>query len=264
MIVPSAFDPPVLLAVAAALFYGLAAALYSHASPHPPRLALLAAWLLHMLAIGAALAVDGARFGFGPALSVTSWLVITVYGIEYHILPRLQPHWPLALIAAAAAVIGAVFPGQLLTASAGPLLAIHLALAIACYGLFAMAVVHGWLMLRAEKQMRNASAAALESLPLLSLERLTFRFALAGFVLLTATLIAGLFFGEELYGRAWAWSHKEVFSVLAWLTFAGLLLARWRQGLRGRKAVRILNIGAVLLLLAYVGSRFVVEVVLRS
>ncbi|MDH5858501.1 cytochrome C assembly family protein [Lampropedia aestuarii] len=264
MIVPSAFDPPMLLAIAAALLYGVAAFLHTHPSPHPPRLALLLAWLLHMSAIVSALVVEGARFGFGPALSVTTWLMISVYGIEYHILPRLQPHWPLALIAAAAAVIGAVYPGQPLATNAGPLLAIHLALAIACYGLFAMAVLHGWLMQRAEKQMRNASALQVDGLPLLSLERLTFRFAAAGFVLLTATLVAGLFFGEELYGRAWTWSHKEVFSVLAWLTFTGLLLARWQQGLRGRKAVRILNIGAIFLLLAYVGSRFVMEVVLRT
>lgn len=252
-----------LLAIAAALLYGLAAFLHAHPSPHPPRLALLLAWLLHMSAIVSTLVVEGARFGFGPALSVTSWLMISVYGIEYHILPRLQPHWPLALIAAVAAVVGAAFPGQPLGTHAGPLLAIHLALAIACYGLFAMAVVHGWLMHSAEKQMRDVSALHAQGLPLLSLERLTFRFATAGFVLLTATLVAGLFFGEELYGRAWTWSHKEVFSVLAWLTFAGLLWARWQKGFRGRKAVRILNAGAILLLLAYVGSRFVMEVVLQ-
>src|SRR3990167_6194866 len=99
-------------------------------------------------------------------------------------------------------------------------------------------------------------------MPLLTLERLTFRFVTAGFVLLTATLAAGMLFSEALYGRAWSWDHKDVFSVLSWLTFAALLLGRKRFGWRGRSAVRMLYAGAALLLLAYVGSRFALEVVL--
>ena len=100
-------------------------------------------------------------------------------------------------------------------------------------------------------------------MPLLTLERLTFRFVGAGFVLLTATLLAGLLFGEPLYGpEPGSWDHKTVFSVLSWLAFAVLLLGRARFGWRGRTAVRVLYTGSLLLLLAYVGSRFVLEVVL--
>ncbi len=102
-------------------------------------------------------------------------------------------------------------------------------------------------------------------MPLLTLERLTFRFVTAGFVLLSATLLAGLLFSEQLYGTAgrfWKWDHKTTFSVLAWLTFAILLIGRSRFGWRGRTARRVLYAGSALLLLAYVGSRFVLEVVL--
>ena len=87
-----------------------------------------------------------------------------------------------------------------------------------------------------------------------------------GFVLLTATLLAGFLFSEVLYGtsvRAWKWDHKTVFSVLAWVTFGVLLVGRARFGWRGRAATRVLYTGSVLLLLAYVGSRFVLEVVLH-
>ena len=85
----------------------------------------------------------------------------------------------------------------------------------------------------------------------------------AGFVLLTATLAAGWLFGEQLYGKAWVWNHKSVFSLLSWLTFAVLLIGRARFGWRGRSAVRVLYAGAALLLLAYAGSRFVMEVLLE-
>jgi len=99
-------------------------------------------------------------------------------------------------------------------------------------------------------------------MPLLMLERLTFRFVAAGFVLLSATLLAGLLFGESLYGRAWVWDHKTIFSLLAWMAFALLLVGRSRFGWRGRHAVHLIYAGAALLLLAYAGSRFVLEVVM--
>ena len=140
-------------------------------------------------------------------------------------------------------------------------LPLHLALGISAYGLLAAAVVHAALMTRAERRIRLAVDPH-SGMPLLTLERLTFRFVTAGFVLLTATLAAGMLFSEALYGRAWRWDHKAVFSVLSWLTFATLLLGRSRFGWRGRSAVRVLYAGAALLLLAYVGSRFALEVVL--
>jgi ABC-type uncharacterized transport system permease subunit len=71
-----------------------------------------------------------------------------------------------------------------------------------------------------------------------------------------------MLFSEALYGRAWRWDHKAVFSVLSWLTFAALLMGRcalWlARSQRGARAV----CGCGLLLLGYVGSRFVLEVVL--
>ena len=82
-------------------------------------------------------------------------------------------------------------------------------------------------------------------------------------MLLTATLAAGWLFGEQLYGKAWVWNHKSIFSLLSWLAFAVLLFGRKRFGWRGQSAVRVLYIGAIFLLLAYVGSRFVIEVLLE-
>ena len=126
--------------------------------------------------------------------------------------------------------------------------------------LIAAAVVHAWLMQRAEKAMRLGTTSE-TSMPLLTLERLTFRFVAAGFVLLSATLLVGGWF-SELINERWVWNHKTVFSVLAWLIMGVLLWGRWRLGWRGRVAVRILYLGAGFLLLGYAGSRFVLEVLL--
>jgi ABC-type uncharacterized transport system permease subunit len=261
MILSSASPASVVLTVGAAVAYAVPAGGHARLSEAAAKRALLLAWVLHGLALAWSLLGDQPRFGFAPAVSVTAWLVLTVYAVERQVFPQLQARWALAALGSLAVLLALAFPGTPLHVSASPWLPLHWALGIAAYGLFAAAVVHAWLMQRAEYTMRHASEPQ-AGLPLLTLERLTFRFATAGFILLSATLLAGVFFPEVLYGRAWRWDHKTVFSVLSWVAFALLLLGRARFGWRGRKAVRVIYVGSLLLLLAYVGSRFVMEVLL--
>ena len=97
---------------------------------------------------------------------------------------------------------------------------------------------------------------------LLSLEKLLFQLIGLGFLLLTATLVTGVFFSEQLFGRALRFEHKTVFTIASWLVFACLLGGRIVFGWRGRTALRWTFAGFLMLLLAYVGSRFVLEVIL--
>ncbi len=250
-----------MLALAAAAAYAVPAAGSRRISQAGARIALRLAWVLHALALAWGLLGEQPRFGFAPALSMTAWLVLTVYAVEQQLFPQMRARLALAALGTAAVLMAALFPGTPLHVNASPWLPLHLALGIASYGLFAASVVHAALMTRAEQHMRQGGGHD-SGLPLLTLERLTFRFVAAGFVLLTATLAAGWLFGEQLYGTAWVWNHKSVFSLLSWLTFAVLLIGRARFGWRGRIAVRMLYAGTLLLLLAYVGSRFVMEVML--
>lgn len=261
MILTSASPAALLLGVTAATAYAIPAAFASRLPERAAKAALTMAWALHGAMFALSMLQTSPRFGFAPALSVTAWLVLTVYAIERQLFPQLRTRWTLAALGSLTVVLALIFPGQPLHVSASGWLPLHLALGIAAYGLFAAAVVHAALMTRAEKRLRLAEDAN-SGLPLLTLERLTFRFVTAGFVLLSATLVAGMLFSEALYGRPWRWDHKAVFSLLSWFTFAALLLGRRRFGWRGRSAVRVLYAGAVLLLLAYVGSRFALEVVL--
>jgi ABC-type uncharacterized transport system permease subunit len=56
--------------------------------------------------------------------------------------------------------------------------------------------------------------------------------------------------------------HKTVFTIAAWAVFGGLLMGRMFFGWRGRTALRWTLIGFAMLMLAYVGSRFVRAVLL--
>ena len=98
--------------------------------------------------------------------------------------------------------------------------------------------------------------------PLLTMETLLFRIIWAGFIMLSLTLASGVVFSEELFGKAAQLNHKTVFGVMSWIVFGALLGGRHFYGWRGRIAVRWTLTGFLMLVLAYLGSKFVVEVLL--
>lgn len=230
--------------------------------------ALLGGFVLHGLLLvidigGFGQPMPGARLGFGPVLSMTVWLVIAVYTIESRMVPLPAVRKGLGVAGALAVLLAALFPGEL-RAYGSALAPLHFALGVGSYGLFGAAVLHAALLDAAERRLRSgrvgaaAPAGRKPGLPLLQLERLTFRFVGAGFVTLSATLVLGV-----LNTVQWHWgNHKAVFSILAWCVFAALLAGRRLRGWRGRRATRGVYAGALLLLLAYAGSRFVFEVLL--
>ncbi len=257
--------PPVhlILSVLAAIAYAWPALRTQHLNRGAAKAWVVVAWLLHGAVLAWSLWAEPARFGFAPALSVTTWLVAAVYGVESQFFPQLPTRWALSAVGAAAVLLAFVFPGSAMPATASVWLPVHLAFGVACYGLFGTAVVHAWFMSRAENHIRHAEDPH-SGLPLLTLERLTYRFVIGGFVLLSLTLALGFLYGDVLYGHghAWHWDHKTVFSVLAWITFAVLLVGRTGFGWRGKRALGVLYTGSAFLLLAYVGSRFVFEIIL--
>jgi ABC-type uncharacterized transport system permease subunit len=259
---------PVLAVPSAVALVGyVIAAVFSRRAGGWLRVAWFVAWVAHGLAIvadvaGVGGAVPGARFGFAPALSATLWLVLAVHAVESHLVPLPGVRRTLALIAALVVMLAWWFPGESRPHAGSPWAPLHWVLGIASYGLFGAAVLHAALLSNAERKMRlklpGAAAPAPLGLPLLRLEKLTFRFVEAGFGVLSATLLLGWWFAEP-----WRWDHKAVFSILGWLVFAGLLAGRHAFGWRGRRATGGVYAGAVLLMLGYVGSRFVLEVVLQ-
>ena len=220
------------------------------------------AWSAQFVALfidisGYGLPSPGARFGFAPALSMTIWLVLTVYLVESRFLPLQSVRRVLAWLAAAAVVLAWTFPGESRPLAASPWAPLHWVLGLASYGLFGVAVLHAALMNRAESRLRQ-KVASVGGLPLLQLERLTFQFVAAGVAVLSLAIFLGW-----LFTPSWRWDHKNLLAVLGWLVLTGLLVGRRIYGWRGRRATRWLYAGAALLLLSYAGSRFVLEVILQ-
>ena len=221
---------------------------------------------LHAVLIARAMfAPDGLHLGVGNAVSAILWLTVLVYWVG-NIFYRLDGLQSLVLpVAAVAVLLPAVLP------SVRPLpntelveFKIHLLIAMLAYSLFTIASLHVLLMALLERRLHGGNVPrALHGLPpLLAMETLLFRIIWAGFILLTATLVTGVLYSEELFGKAARFNHKTVFGVLSWIIFAALLGGRHIYGWRGRVAVRWTLAGFLMLVLAYVGSKFVLEVIL--
>jgi ABC-type uncharacterized transport system permease subunit len=142
-------------------------------------------------------------------------------------------------------------------------IATHAALAVLAFATLAIAAVVAIQLgvqdhaLRAHRLSRWFSGAP----PLVQVEQLLFQLIAAGFLLLTVALLTGVLFVNDLMGQHLA--HKTVLSAVAWAVFGVLLAGRMRYGWRGRRAVRLVLSGVALLVLAYFGSKFVLDVVLQ-
>jgi ABC-type uncharacterized transport system permease subunit len=211
------------------------------------------------------------RFGFAHALSATLWLTVLIVWAESYFSASRGLLLLVLPLAALASGLPLLFPGAVLGPNTvSPFFRLHLLLAILAYSLLTIAAMQALLMATMDRRLhgdvlgeRTPMARFLDRLPpLLAMETVLFRLITAGFVLLTLTLASGVFFSEQLFGRPLRFDHKTVFTIAAWVVFGGLLVGRMSFGWRGRTALRWTFIGFAMLMLAYVGSRFVLEVLL--
>lgn len=231
------------------------------------RILLLATLALHGAALNQGIFADGVmRFGFSVSLSMMLWLAIAAYWIEsfYTRMEGLQIlGFPLAAICT---LLPLVWPSPHLQANTDTLaFRAHFIMAMLAYSLFSLAAMHVLLMAAAERSLHKGRLLPLLSSlpPLLTMEALLFRLIYIAFFLLTLTVLSGVFFSETLFGKPWSFDHKTVFGFISWLIFAALLLGRHLRGWRGKLAMRWTLAGFIALLLAYVGSHFVIEVILH-
>ncbi len=216
-------------------------------------------------------AANGLRFGFAPALSGTFLVGVALLWLE-GLSARVEALRAVVLpVAALTCLLPLVFPGVEMPADdMRPLLLPHLFVGTLAYGVLMLSALHAALMTAAERSLHGRQftgfspfARWIERLPpLMVLERILFRFIAIGFVLLLLTALSGVLFSEQVFGRPFRFDHKTLFSLIALGMFGTLLFGRSRWGWRGRTALRLTVAGFVVLLLAYVGSRFVLEVVL--
>jgi ABC-type uncharacterized transport system permease subunit len=230
------------------------------------RVAIASALLIHAYGLYGALFTDaGMRFSFSFALSLMMWLAVLIYWLE-SFMARMEGMQPLVLpLAALCTALPVFFPNVHLVAHAGATgFKLHFLAAMLAYSLLTLSALHAIFMGFSEnalhKRQMKRSLASLP--PLLTMESLLFLMLLLGFILLTLTVGSGVLFSEALFGKPLTLDHKTLFAFASWGIFATLLVGRHAWGWRGKRALRWTLAGFSLLILAYVGSRFVAEVIL--
>lgn len=140
---------------------------------------------------------------------------------------------------------------------------LHVTVALIGFGALSIAAVLAILLALQERALRHRRFGLwLHALPPLTLtETLLFRLISAGFVMLTLTLLTGVLFVDNLFGQHLV--HKTVLSIVAWVVFGVLLYGRWRHGWRGARAVNLTLAGMAVLILAFFGTKAVLELVLH-
>ena len=203
------------------------------------------------------------RLGFGNSLSTILWLTALAYWLTSQGAPlaRLQS-WVSGLAAVSVLVMAFSTASHAIPDSQALALRTHLVVSFLAYGLLAVAALHAVLITLLKNPLQRGALMQDGAPPLLTLEAMLFRTIGVGFVLLTLAVFSGVFFSEELFGTPLQFSHKTVFAILSWLVFGGLLAGRHFRGWRGRTALVWTMTGFILLLLAYLGTQFVMEVLL--
>lgn len=207
----------------------------------------------------------GMRFSFSFALSLMLWLAVLIYWLE-SFRSRMDGLQPMVLpLAALCVLLTVAFPQVHVIAHADAWgFKLHFLTAMLAYSLFTLSALHAVFMGFVERKLHhrelNKQLASLP--PILTMETLLFRMIVIAFSLLTVALGSGLMFSEAIFGKAVLIDHKVLFAFASWGIFAALLVGRHAYGWRGRIALRWTLTGFLVLLLAYVGSRFVSEVLL--
>lgn len=206
----------------------------------------------------------GINLGFFNAGSLISWIIALILVLTAIRKPIENLGIVLLPLAAIAITLDSTFTSRHIVHATGRWqLDAHILISIIAYSLLTIAMVQAILLAIQEHHLRNRQPGGfIRSLPpLQTMESLLFQMIGIGFALLTIGLLIGLLFLQNIFAQHLV--HKTVLSLIAWVVFAVLLWGRWRYGWRGRVAIRWTLGGFVALMLAYFGSKMVLELVLH-
>jgi len=206
---------------------------------------------------------EGYHLGFFIALSLVTCVVNTIVALSGLRLPILNLFlflFPFSALAVAAAQLAhsPLTPPQAISFG----LFCHITLSVLAYALLTISALQAMLLAWQDRQLRHKHASGRVRLlpPLQTMEALLFDVIWAGQITLSLSIISGFVFLEDMFHQSLV--HKTVLSILAWIIYSILLFGRFKQGWRGAAAIRWTLAGFCTLMLAYFGSKLVIELIL--
>lgn len=224
------------------------------------------ALLLHGLVLyQTVVTTSGINLGIFNAFSLIAWLIVLLLLVFSFTKPTENLGILVQPIAGVTLFLALAFPTQRLIDQNTELgIEAHIFTSILAYSVLSIAAVQALLLAVQDRHLRNRHPGGFVRAlpPLQTMERLLFQMIWLGFMLLSASLLTGLLFLEDLFAQQLA--HKTVLSIASWGVFGILLWGRHRFGWRGRTAIRWTLAGLVVLAVAYFGSKLVLEILLST
>ena len=206
----------------------------------------------------------GFDVGFFNIISIIGWLVALIVLITSFFQPIQQLLLVLYPIAAITIPLEQLFPSDRILDQSLPMgLRIHILLSISAYSLLMIGTLQAILLAVQDKFIKSKQISKIIDIlpPLQIMEQLLIQIIVIGFFLLSLSLATGIMFIDNLFEQHLI--HKTTLSILAWIVYAILLWGRWSLGWRGRRITRWVLVGFIILILAYTGSKFVLELLLQ-
>jgi ABC-type uncharacterized transport system permease subunit len=210
------------------------------------------------------LTLDGVNLSFFHATSLLTWMVALLVLVTSIYRPVENLAIAVLPLAALSVLLGLLFPGMNTVLDDRDIgLKIHILISVLAFSVLTLAAIQAALLAIQNNHLRTRRPGGFIRMlpPLETMETLLFKMIGLGFALQTLSLISGFAFLEDMFLQHKA--HHTLLSFTAWLVFAILLWGRFRFGWRGRTAIRWTGGGFFVLLLAYLGSKLVLELVLR-
>lgn len=218
------------------------------------------AMMLHGYLVFSALQSQAfAPLGFIEASSIAFLLTNVVAALLLITRPLQTVLIGLFPLSALTVLASAIAPSDAQTTSLAPGVLIHIACSLSANALLAIAAMQAGLVALQDRQLRTHHNLGITRWlpPLQKMERLLFELLWIGFAVLSLAIISGFVFLEDMLAQHVA--HKTVFTISAWCVYASLLWGHHRQGWRSKTAVKLTLAGFFLILLAYFGSKFVLQ-----
>jgi ABC-type uncharacterized transport system permease subunit len=251
--------------LAAAFYQGFYLLNHTHEARRGRFIALAAlAVIAHAVSVAGSIYTDrGIDLGFFRALSLTFWFICLIGWLGNLRRPLDNALALLFPVAAIAVILSATFDGPDRYLQHGIGMLSHIILSILAYSVLSLSALQAMVLALQERELKHRHLhGILQSLPpLQTMEQILFELIWVGVVLLSLAILTGAIYIDNLFAQHLV--HKTIFSLIAWLTFVGLLWGHHRLGWRGHTAVRWTLVGFSALVLAYFGTKLVLELILH-
>ena len=209
-------------------------------------------------------ASGGLNFGFFRIFAILSLAMNLACFVALYWRPLQSMFAVLFPLSAVAVLVATLGPNTAAAEQGLPLgVAVHVGSSIVAYSVLTLAVLQAMLLAAQDAQLKRREMGGLLSIlpPLQLMESMLFELIWVGVAALTLSIASGMLFMEDIFAQHLV--HKSVLSIAAWLLFSVLLWGRYKLGWRSQTAVRFTVSGFALLMIAFLGSKLVLELVLQ-